>query len=163
MYPAVSGTGETALKRAKQDLFFCLRHHAAQPVPEHHAPQRVDAHGHKPFVHLVAQLHFGRAVKHIKVNVVQFVRKGDGLFSQTAVRSIASCLRCAVGVVAHAFLLLGCFSVFSLWFRTMSDSVYQFVNATFHNGIGIAQHSVKHSFHGSQYNLVLYKSEVLQR
>ena len=45
------------------------------------------------------------------------------------------------------FLRLGCFSVFSLWFRTISDSVYQFVNATFHNGIGIAQHSVKYSFH----------------
>ena len=58
-----------------------------------------------------------------------------------------SCLRWAVSVVAYAFLRLGCFSVFSLWFRTMSDSVYQFVNATFHNGIGIAQHSVKHSFH----------------
>ena len=29
----------------------------------------------------------------------------------------------------------------------MRDSVYQFVNATFHNGIGIAQHSVKYSFH----------------
>ena len=37
----------------------------------------------------------------------------------------------------------------------MRNSVYQFVNATFHNGIGIAQHSVKHSFHDNQYNLVL--------
>ena len=36
----------------------------------------------------------------------------------------------------------------------MRNNVYQFVNATFHNGIGIAQHSVKHSFHGSQYNLI---------
>ena len=60
-----------------------------------------------------------------------------------------SCLRWAVSVVAYAFLRLGCFSVFSLWFRAISDSVYQFVNATFHNGIGIAQHSVKYSFHGS--------------
>ena len=152
--PRQVAQGKTALKRAKQDLLFCLHHHAAQPAPERHAPQRVSAHGHKPFVHLVAPLHFGRAVKHIKANVVQFVRKGDGLFSQTAVRSVASCLRYAVGVVAHAFLLLGCFSVFSLWFRTMSDSVYQFANATFHNGISIAQHSVKHSFHGSQYNLI---------
>ena len=46
-------------------------------------------------------------------------------------------------------------SIFSLWFRVMRTSVYQFVNTTFHNGIGIAQHSVKHSFHDSQYNLVL--------
>ena len=37
----------------------------------------------------------------------------------------------------------------------MRNNVYQFVNATFHNGIGIAQHSVKHSFHNIQYNLVL--------
>ena len=36
----------------------------------------------------------------------------------------------------------------------MRDSINQFVNATFHNGIGIAQHSVKHSFHGIYYNLV---------
>ena len=111
------------------------------------------AHGHKPFVRLVAPLHFGRAVRHIIAHVVQFDHQADGLFGQTAVRGVASCLRCAVSVVAHAFLRLGCFSVFSLWFRAMSDSVYQFVNTTFHNGIGIAQHSVKHSFHGSQYNL----------
>ena len=45
----------------------------------------------------------------------------------------------------------------------MSDNVYQFVNDTFHNGIGITQHSVKHSFHGNYYNLVRYKSKVLQR
>ena len=109
-------------------------------------------------VRLVAPLHFGRAVKHIIANVIQFVHKRDGLFGQTAVRGAASCLRCAVSVVAHAFFPLGRFSVFSLWFRGMRDNVYQFVNATFHNGIGIAQHSVKHLFHGSQYNSVLYKS-----
>ena len=106
------------------------------------------------FVRLGAPLHLGRAVKHIIAHVAQFVHKRDGLFRQTAVRSAASCLWCAISVVAHAFLRLGHFSVFSLWFRAMSDSVYQFVNATFHNGIGIAQHSVKHSFHGSQYNLI---------
>ena len=110
------------------------------------------------FVRLVAPLHFGRAVKHIIAHVAQFVHQGDGLFCQTAVRSVSSRLRCTVSVVAHAFLRLGLFSVFSLWFRGLSDSVYQFVNTTFHNGIGIAQHSVKHSFHGSQYNSVLYKS-----
>ena len=109
------------------------------------------------FVRLIAPLHFGRA-KHIIAHVAQFVHQGDDLFCQTAVRRVASCLRCTVSVVANAFLRLGCFSVFSLWFRGLSDSVYQFVNATFHNGIGIAQHSVKHSFHGSQYNSVLYKS-----
>jgi hypothetical protein len=98
--------GELPLKEQNKAC-FCLCSHAAQPAPEHRAPQHVGAHGHKPFVHLVAQLHFGCAVKHIKANVVQFVRKGDGLFSQTAVRSIASCLRCAVDVVAHAFLLQG--------------------------------------------------------
>ena len=47
------------------------------------------------------------------------------------------------------FFPLGRYSVFSLWFRAMRNGVNQFVNATFHNGIGIAQHSVKHSFHGS--------------
>ena len=101
------------------------------------------------FVRLVAPLHFGRAVKHIVAHVAQFVHKGN-----TAVCGVASCLRCAVSVIAHAFLRLGRFSVFSLWFQALPDSVYQFVHATFHNGIGIAQHSVKHSFHGSQYNLV---------
>ena len=106
------------------------------------------------FVRLVAPLHFGRAVKHIIAKVAQFVHKADGVFCQTAVRSAANCLRCAISIVAHAFLRLGHFSVFSLWFRAMSDSVYQFVNATSHNGIGIAQHFVKHSFHGSYYNLV---------
>ena len=101
------------------------------------------------FVRLVTPLHFGCAVKHIIAKVAQSVHKADGLFCQTAVRSAVSCLRCAASVVAHAFLRLGCFSVFGLWFRGMSDSVYQFVNATFHNGIGIAQHSVKYSFHGN--------------
>ena len=105
-------------------------------------------------IRLVAPLHFGCAVKHIVSNVIQFVHKRNGLFGQTAVRRVVSCLRCAVRAVAHAFLRLGRFSVFSLWFRTMSDNVYQFVNGTFHNGIGITQHSVKHSFHGSYYNLV---------
>ena len=112
------------------------------------------AHGHKPFVRRVVPLHLGRAVKHIIANVVQFAHKTDGVFCQTAVRGVASCLRCAVSVVAHAFFPLGRYSVFSLWFRAMRDNIYQFVNATFHNGIGIAQHFVKHSFHGSQYNLV---------
>ena len=121
----------------------------------HHRVAHQFAHGHKPFVRLVAPLHFGRAVKHIVSNVVQFVHKGNGLFCQTAVRSVASCLRCAVRVVAHAFLPLGRYSVFTLWFRAMRDNIYQFVNATFHNGIGIAQQSVKHSVHGSQYNLDL--------
>ena len=92
-------------------------------------------------------LHFGRAVWHIIVHVTLSVHQGDGLFCQIAVRGVASRLRCTVSVVAHAFLRLGCFSAFSLWFRTLSDNVYQFVNATFHNGIGIAQHFVKHSFH----------------
>ena len=115
----------------------------------HHRVAHQLAHGHKPFVRLVAPLHFGRAVKHIVSNVVQFVHKTDGLFGQTAVRGAASCLWCTVGVVAHAFFSLGRYSVFSLWFRAMRDNVYQFVHATFHYGIGIAQHSVKHSFHGS--------------
>ena len=106
------------------------------------------------FVRLVTPLHFGCTVKHIIAKVAQSVHKADGLFCQTAVRSAVSCLRCAVSVVAHAFLRLGCFSVFGLWFRGMSDSVYQFVNATFHNRISITQHSVKHSFHGRYYNLV---------
>ena len=99
-------------------------------------------------------LHFGRAVRHIIAHVTLFVHQGDGLFCQIAVRGVASCLRWAVSVVAHAFLRLGCFSVLGLWFRVLSDSVYQFVNTTFHNGIGIAQYFVKHSFHGSYYNLV---------
>ena len=117
-------------------------------------PQIRFAHGHKPFVRLVAPLHFGRAVKHIIAKVAQFVHKGDGVFCRTAVRGAASYLRCTVSVVAHAFLRLGRFGVSTLWFRAMRNGVYQFVNATFHNGIGIAQHSVKYSFHGSQYNLV---------
>ena len=115
----------------------------------HHRVAHQFAHGHKPFVRLVAPLHFGRAVKHIVANVVQFVHKGNGLFGQTAVRGVASCLRGAVSVVAHPFLLPWRYSVFTLRFRAMRDNVYQFVHATFHNGIGIAQHSVKHSFHGS--------------
>ena len=106
------------------------------------------------FVRLVAPLHFGRAVKHIVAHVAQFVHQGDGLFCQTAVCSVANRLRCTVSVVVHAFLRLGCLSVFGLRFRGLSDSVYQSVNATFHYGIGITQHSVKHSFHGSYYNLV---------
>ena len=93
-------------------------------------------------------LHFGRAVWHIIANVTLFVHQGDSLFCQIAVRGAVSCLRCAVSVVAHAFLRLGCCSAFSLWFRVLSDSVYQFVNTTFHNGIGTAQYFVKHSFHG---------------
>ena len=113
----------------------------------HHRVAHQFAHGHKPFVRLVAPLHFGRAVKHIVANVVQFVHKTDGLFGQPTVRGAASCLRCAIRVVAHAFFSLGRYSVFTLWFRAMRDNIYQFVNATFHNGIGIAQHSVKHSFH----------------
>ena len=99
-------------------------------------------------------LHFGRAVWHIIANVTLFVHQGDSLFCQIAVRGVASRLRCTVSVVAHAFLRLGCFSAFSLCFRVLSDSVYQFVNTTFHNGISIAQYFVKHSFHGSYYNLV---------
>ena len=101
-----------------------------------------------------APLHFECAVKHIIANVVQFIYKRYDLFCQTTFRGAASCLRCAVSVVALAFSRLECFSAFSLWFRGLSDSVYQFVNTTFHNGIDIAQHSVKHSFHGSYYNLV---------
>ena len=112
------------------------------------------AHGHKSFVRLVAPLHFGRAVKHIIANAALFVHKRNGLFGQTAVRGAASCLWCAVSAVAHAFFSLGRFGVSTLWFRAMRNGVYQFVNATFHNGIGIAQHFVKHSFHGSYYNLV---------
>ena len=101
------------------------------------------------FVRLATPLHFGRTFKHIIAHVAQFVHQGDGLLCQTAVRGVVGCLRCAVRIVAHAFLRLGRFCVFGLRFRTLSDSVYQFVNATFHNGIGIAQHFVKHSFHGS--------------
>ena len=84
-----------------------------------------------------------------QTNVVQFVHQADGLFGQTAIRSVASCLWCAIRVVAHAFFSLGRYSVFTFWFRAMRDNVYQFVHATFHNGISIAQHFVKHSFHGS--------------
>ena len=115
----------------------------------HHRVAHQFAHGHKPFVRLVTPLHFGRAVKHIIANVVQFVHQTDGLFGQTAVRGVGSCLWCAIRVVAHAFFSLGRYSVFTFWFRAMRDNVYQFVNATFHNGISIAQHFVKHSFHGS--------------
>ena len=135
--PRVSGKSHGA-PHSSDSITFC-----AVEWRGHHGVTHQFAHGHKPFVRLVAPLRFGRAVKHIIAHVALFVHKRNGWFCQTA-----------VSVVAHAFLRLGCFSIFSLWFRTMSDSVYQFVNATFHNGIDIAQHSVKHSFHGIYYNLV---------
>ena len=83
-------------------------HHAAPFVQvSHHGVAHQFAHGHKPFARHAAPLHFGCAVRHIIAHVAQFVHQGDGLFGQTAVRGAASCLRCTVSVVAHAFLRLG--------------------------------------------------------
>ena len=151
-------------KRIDSFLRLCLKvFGTAGAFWPHGMPAYNNCAYHKPCTLCNKALHFGRAVWHIIAYITLFVLQGDGLFCQIAVRGAVSCLRWAISVVAHAFLWLGCFSAFSLWFRILSDSVYQFVNATFHNGIGIAQHSVKHSFHGSYYNLVFYKSKVLQR